>query len=285
MPSLPTRAASIAVLLALTVASGACSGTSDDDGAAATTTAVATSKAVATTISGTSATAQLVAPDTESFKIDGGTATLVCKGSGPMPIIFIAGPEDSIARWDVLVDDLGQQALACRFAPPTGPDAPLATPTRQADALSQTLDASGLRGPHVLVAHSLGSITVRRFGDRHPDQLAAALLLDGTTPTALLGLDEELTEAGWDPDPTRADAEAPASWPDVPLTVFARAPTPALRGRGPAIADFLTAGPQYYLSLTDDARLVQVEGTGQSSNLGTTRQVSNEILHLADQVS
>lgn len=228
---------------------------------------------------------RLAAPATDTFDIADGTATLACQGSGPVPVVLVAGTDDPIDRWDALVDDLGQEVLACRFAPPSGPDLAPATPARRADALSEVLDASELPGPYVLVAHSLGGLTVRRFGDRHADQLGAALFLDATTPAAVLSLHAELSTNGWDPDATQADADAPVSWPDVPVTVFAHDPAGEPLGLGPDVEELWTEGQQAYVTLTDDARFEQVEGTGHHIDLDATRYVTKEIDRLIERTS
>ena len=84
----------------------------------------------------------------------------------------------------------------------------------------------------------------------------------------------ELTATGWDAGATQADAEAPASWPEVPVTVFARDPGGESSG---------TDGPQAYTALTSDARLELVEGAGDDIDLGATRRVTNEIIRLVDE--
>lgn len=275
--SASTRAATTATVVAVVaVAIGvsACTGSSTD-GSSTETTAVSTSARESV----------IVAPDAETFEVEDGTATLACQGAGLMPVILIAGIGDPIDRWDAVVDDLGQGVLACRFAPPTGPDIPLATPARNADALSQTLDASGLPGPYLLVAHYLGGLTARRFGDRHPDKLGAALFLDATTPTALLSVHNDLTAAGWDAAATQADSEAPASWPDVPLTVFAHDPAGEPLGLGPDVERLWSEGQRTYITLTDDAHFEQVDGAGHYIDLDRTRRVTNEIIELVDQAT
>ena len=218
-----------------------------------------------------------------TFDTTSGPVTLACEGSGTVPVVLIAGTDDPVARWDSLVGALGPEVLTCRHVPSRAASLP-ATPTVRSDALAEALRASALPGPYLLVAHSLGAATVRRFGDRHPDLLGGALLLDGTTPLALLSLDDVLIADGWDPVATRADVEAPATWPPVPLSVLAHDPAGEPLGLGPAVEALWTEGQQTYVALTGDASFEQVPGTGHAIDLDAPGRVVAEIARLLEAV-
>jgi pimeloyl-ACP methyl ester carboxylesterase len=47
--------------------------------------------------------------------------------------------------------------------------------------LHTLLDRAGLRGPYVLVGHSLGGVNVRLFASEHPDDVAGMVLVDAVT--------------------------------------------------------------------------------------------------------
>ncbi len=215
-------------------------------------------------------------PTSRTFATTHGSVTLACEGRGPVAVILVAGTDDPISRWDGLVDVLGPDVLTCRYVPPDGRLVP-ATPAIRADALAEAHVASDLPGPVLFVAHSLGGITVRRFGDRHPELLGGALLLDATTPLALLSLDDVLRADGWDPDATRADADAPATWPSVPLTVLAHDPDGEPLGLGPEIEALWTQGQQIYVSLTADATFEQVPGTSHDIDRDAPARVVAEV--------
>ena len=170
----------MAALIALaTLAAAGCSSDADR------TAAVASTMPTETTAQHlAAATRRLVAPDRSNFHTEIGTVGLPCQGTGNVPVVLVAGTDDPITRWDRLVEDAGQEVLFCRFDPSSATRW-RATPKARADALSSALEQSGLPAPYVLVGHSLGGLTVRRFGVDHPDQLGGALLLDPTTPVAL----------------------------------------------------------------------------------------------------
>ena len=215
------------------------------------------------------------------------STALSCSGEGAIPVLFLAGARDPVAVWDRLVDQLGDDVRACRFDP-TGigaspePDQPV-TPTRRAEALDAALTSAEIDVPVVLVAHSLGGRTARRFGTSHPDRLAGAVLLDPTTRLALLSLREDLVGDGWDPDATIADAEAPSVWPDVPLIVLSH--DPALMALGSEAVEALwTEGQEEYLALSPSSRREVVVGSGHyiyRDALGAVAEAIHEIVAAA----
>ena len=48
--------------------------------------------------------------------------------------------------------------------------------------LAKLAEASGERGPFILMAHSMGGQHIRLFAGQHPDQVAGLVLLEATTP-------------------------------------------------------------------------------------------------------
>lgn len=245
-----------ATLAACGLLAAGCSGGSED---------AATSISTLTPTSPTTiGSADQIAPEFTEYGTGIGEVRLPCQGQGAVPIVLIAGTDDPIERWDELVDDMGQQFLVCRFdadAAAEGDAAGTITPAARADALATALEASELQGPFLLVGHSLGGLTVRQFGADHGDLLGGAILLDATTPTALLSLRDELTAIGWDPDATQAEVDAAVTWPDVPLTVLAH--DPALLTLGSvAIEELWSEGQQQYGELTADATVEVVTGAG-----------------------
>jgi pimeloyl-ACP methyl ester carboxylesterase len=58
---------------------------------------------------------------------------------------------------------------------------------READELKALLDKASIPGPYLLVGHSLGALNVQIFASRHPDDVAAMVLLDPPPLSFILG--------------------------------------------------------------------------------------------------
>ena len=210
---------------------------------------------------GTESTATSVqrAPEQTDFVTAEGTVRLLCAGAGDRPVILMAGGVDPPSVWDEVVDLLGDNVLSCRFDPTALTTK--TTPGQRADALSAALDESGLDGPVVLVAHSLSALTVRQFGADHPDWLAAAVVLDGTTPSALTTARPDLEKLGWDVPATEAEVNASVTWPAVPVYVLAHDPELLTLG-SVADEDLWTQGQQMYAALSPLGHYEVVTGSG-----------------------
>lgn len=203
-----------------------------------------------------------------------GKVSLVCSGHGATPVVLMAGGNDPPSVWDELVATLGDSVLACRFDPSamtTG-----ITASRRAEALGDALLSSALTGPVVLVGHSLGGLTVRQFGVLHPEQLAGAVMLDSTTPLALLSLEPDLADLGWDVPTTLADANADAPWPAVPLRVLAHDPALLTLGSD-TIEELWTAGQQHYAAMSPLGEYEAVAGSGHYVYLDAVERVASAI--------
>lgn len=62
--------------------------------------------------------------------------------------------------------------------------------------LRTALDKSGIRGPYVLVGHSMGGLFMRAFAQLHPDEVAGVVLVD----SRYLGIDDVVPPAERTPD-------------------------------------------------------------------------------------
>ena len=239
----------LAPVAALTLAFAGCTGEAEHgrstDGPSKRVATAGPTSTAATTPATPVRGGRLVAPDVAPLVTPLATYRLRCQGSGPVPVVFIGGTGSGPTRWDDFIDEIGQEVLACRFetTPTDDPTPGALTPTASSDALARLLEVSAFPRPVVVVAHSLGGVVARRFGARHPARVAGALLLDPTTPLALRSVHDELVDDGWDVAATEADADAPAAWPAVPLTVLSHDPTLLTLG-SPAVEALWTAGQQ-----------------------------------------
>ena len=113
---------------------------------------------------------------------DGRRMNLICMGDGSPVVIFNSGLGDPGAYWGLVQHKTARTTRTCAYDraglgfSDEGP-APRDAAAVAAD-LSAMLSASGMKGPYVLVGHSLGSFFVRLFADLYPDQVAGMVLVD-----------------------------------------------------------------------------------------------------------
>lgn len=211
--------------------------------------------------SSTTTRAALVAPPPATVATDVGPVDLACEGRGAVPVVLVPGGSDRAERWDDLVTALGGDVLTCRFDAGGRSTDGAFSPKALADALDRALDDVGLRGPVVLVGHSLGGLTVRQLGADHPDRVAGALLLDPTTPLALLSVADEMAADGWDVAATQQAAAAAVTWPDVSLVVLSHDPAGLTLG-DETVEQLWTDGQREYAALTPRGTAHAVAGSG-----------------------
>jgi pimeloyl-ACP methyl ester carboxylesterase len=113
---------------------------------------------------------------------DGRSMTFLCRGSGSPTVIFEAGLGGIAASWRMVQPALSKTTRTCSYdRAGLGTSDPAKTP-RDVNAITDDLEAllkaARIRGPYVLVGHSMGSYGVQMFAYRHPDQVAGVVLVD-----------------------------------------------------------------------------------------------------------
>jgi len=102
------------------------------------------------------------------------------------PVVFESGLDGHIEWWrDVLPALCGEFSCLAYNRPGIGRSAPATTPRDAAtivDELRASLGAAQFAPPYVLVGHSLGGLYLQYFARRHPDEVAALVLVDSTHP-------------------------------------------------------------------------------------------------------
>ena len=145
------------------------------------------------------------------------TLHMVCEGSGRATVVFFSGAGDPLAIWQKIETHRPPGARVCAYdrsgegkSPPThGPQ----TLADMAAARHKTLRAHHVKGPLVLVAHSLGGGIAVTYAARYPAAIRSVVLLDATpadfarrsvrlipaTATGLAGLfrEESLSFLDW----------------------------------------------------------------------------------------
>jgi pimeloyl-ACP methyl ester carboxylesterase len=115
---------------------------------------------------------------------DGRRLNLYCEGRGAPLVILDSGLGDGASSWRKVQGQIAKTTRVCAYdragvwrssavAAPVGRD----TAALVAD-LEQLLRAAKLKGPYVLVGHSLAGYTTRLFASRHRDQVAGLVLVD-----------------------------------------------------------------------------------------------------------
>jgi len=107
---------------------------------------------------------------------------LDCHGEGAPTVVMDAGLGGSSLDWSLVQGDLAQTVQVCTYdragmgwsESRPGPR----SPAHLADELHLLLNEAGLRGPFVLVAHSLAGKTARMFASAHPEDVAGMILVD-----------------------------------------------------------------------------------------------------------
>jgi pimeloyl-ACP methyl ester carboxylesterase len=123
------------------------------------------------------------ASEGERIRVQGDrTINLRCTGEGLPVVLLVAGGNADSTTWFRVQGSLVGQTRVCSYdragygfsgAGPLPRDL-----DAQVEELHALIGAAGLALPVVLVGHSFGSSVVRAFAQRHPDLLAAMVLVD-----------------------------------------------------------------------------------------------------------
>jgi pimeloyl-ACP methyl ester carboxylesterase len=125
--------------------------------------------------------------------VDVGTHSLHlrCVGQGRPVVVIDTGVGDPAARWYAFQDRVAQITRVCtydRAGYGASDPGPMPRHSQQmADELQRLLENAGVRGPYVLVGHSLGGLNVQVFAERYPNQVAGLILLDPTPLAFIMG--------------------------------------------------------------------------------------------------
>jgi pimeloyl-ACP methyl ester carboxylesterase len=118
----------------------------------------------------------------ERVDIGGRSLYLDCRGTGSPTIVLEAGMGDGVAGWAPVLDGMAAITRTCAYdragrgrSDPRG----LHTVADATDDLRALLAAAGESPPFVVVGHSLGEVYTRVFADRHRDDVAGVVLVDG----------------------------------------------------------------------------------------------------------
>ena len=130
-------------------------------------------------------------PGARTERLGGQQVEYALAGQGTPVVVFENGLGGRLDWWAKVLPEVAWDATAFAYnRPGMGDSAPPATP-RDGDHVVEELRAVlsdlGLRPPYVLVGHSLGGLYMQLYARRHPDEVAALVLVDSTHPAQLQG--------------------------------------------------------------------------------------------------
>jgi len=103
-------------------------------------------------------------------------------GSGAPPVVIDVGAGESFASWQGIVDELAKRTAVFvydRAGYGASDPGPLPRDCRRvANELKVLLDNAGVKGPYLLVGHSLGAINLQLFAHLYPGKVHGMVLLD-----------------------------------------------------------------------------------------------------------
>jgi pimeloyl-ACP methyl ester carboxylesterase len=127
-------------------------------------------------------------PAGQMVDVGGYKLHLYCSGSGSPTVILDARFPGTVSNWAWVQPEVAKTTQVCAYDraglgwSESGPGPHDAM--HGARELHNLLDAAHMRGPYILVGHSLGGLTVRMFADQYPDEVAGMVLIEATNPDA-----------------------------------------------------------------------------------------------------
>ncbi len=130
-----------------------------------------------------------VSPPGELVEVNGYKLHLIKEGSGGPPVVMFHGAGDIGLIWNLVLPGVGKfsQAIAVDQAGEGWSQHGHAIHMwQQAYDTHTALEQAGVKGPYVLVGHSLGGLLTRVYAHMYPHEVAGVVLVDATHPDVVL---------------------------------------------------------------------------------------------------
>lgn len=115
-------------------------------------------------------------------------------GSGSPTVVFLAGSGDWSSLWAPVQRPIAQKTRTLSYDYQGSGWSEFGPPDRglrqDADEFCRLLKALGVKGPFILVGHSLGGLIAQTFALAHPDEVQAIVFIDASTPDLRLKFKE-----------------------------------------------------------------------------------------------
>src|SRR5215471_422569 len=136
------------------------------------------------------------APPGKVIDIGGYRLHLNCSGNKGPTVVLIAGAGDFSFDWSLVQPKIGEFARVCSYDRAgfawSDPGPTPRTMKQEAFELHLLLAAAGIKGPYLLVGHSLGGLIARVYFDQYPQEVAGIVLVDSTHEDTTLLLNGKL---------------------------------------------------------------------------------------------
>ncbi len=138
-------------------------------------------------------------PPGKLVDVNGYKLHLIVEGSDGPPVVMFHGAGDIALIWNLVLPKVSKftTAVAVDQAGEGWSEHGHAVNMRQQAYDTYTaLQNAGIKGPYILVGHSLGGILVRVFAEAYPKAVAGVVLVDATHPDVVLKIYKE-GKASW----------------------------------------------------------------------------------------